>query len=432
MLRRLQWVYFAVFFGVFLTYFDRYLYTIGAGPYRQLLFVGAALPVAASLVGVLPRSHATALRMRLIFRGTGPVLAVFAAQFAMSLLWTLHPTAGWDAGVQFIFYLPFFCMVWLFALFLPAVGVVGERWRTFLMVAMVVLVSTTMVDVALPGFFSKSSTRASGFAVNANDSALAILLLSASLATYGARRVFDGLLLVMTGVTVFFTLSRAGLLLYLTFVLCYLVAVLRPDRQLARRTLPTLLVLGVTAPLAWVSVRYLIATQEFFSSTYFARRMTMFSSTSELVPQGESRVVLAEYYWKLVLEAPLLGHGAAHNRLHVIGSPHNMYLLQWVNFGLLGIVLYLAMLVLSARHFLRHGFIPGVVAVILAALGGIFTHNFLEAFVFPVILGLLLSVATLEARSAAAAPPSVPEPEPEPPTTRRGPRPYRRAAGARA
>jgi len=397
------WLYLAIFFACFLTFLDRYLYRIGVVPYRQAMLGVLALPIMVVLIAEAGRGGPVAGRLRRTMRGNAPAVLVFGGIMAVSLLWVLFPGAAWQRGIQYLLYVPFYTTVFFLAMTMPALRPVLRDWRVFFFLALLLLASTTAVDVLFPGFFSKQTHRASGTAVNANDSAMVLLMLTSTLLTYGRARLRDMILMGVVAVLVFCTLSRGGLLLYLFLAAAYLAILFRPDRRLLRRTASTLLLLVVVVPVAWVGIRYMVQTQEFFGTTYFARRMSMFSGEAELVPEGEARVVLARYYLDLALQAPILGHGAGHDRLHHIGSPHNMYLQLWVNYGLLGVGLYVALLVLSAVHFARRHFPAGAVFIALVALSGLFTHNLMDAPVFPLMLGVLLSVSLLEAQARRAA-----------------------------
>ena len=74
--------------------------------------------------------------------------------------------------------------------------------------------------------------------------------------------------------------------------------------------------------------------------------------------------------------------------------PHNLYLQQWVNNGLLGLVGYLAFLGISAASFLRRRFFPGLMLMLVAAVGSFFSHNVLDQRPFLILYGLLLGLSS--------------------------------------
>jgi hypothetical protein len=91
----------------------------------------------------------------------------------------------------------------------------------------------------------------------------------------------------------------------------------------------------------------------------------------------------------LIEAAPLLGHGTGFAR-NMSELPHNIYIQQWVNNGLLGLLLYLGLIITAYLTFITRGSRNGVALIVIAAVGGIFSHNILDQRPFLILLGLLL------------------------------------------
>jgi O-antigen ligase len=70
--------------------------------------------------------------------------------------------------------------------------------------------------------------------------------------------------------------------------------------------------------------------------------------------------------------------------------PHNIYLQQWVNNGLPGLISYLAFLGVRVWTFLSRRYFPGVMLIVVAIVGGFFSHNILDQRPFLILYGLLL------------------------------------------
>jgi O-antigen ligase len=101
--------------------------------------------------------------------------------------------------------------------------------------------------------------------------------------------------------------------------------------------------------------------------------------------------------------------------------PHNIYLQQWVNNGLPGLLSYAAFLVLTILTFAHRGSRNGVALIAVATIGGIFSHNILDQHPFLILLGVLLGMSQGGQQAQgivwwhaplriAATPPSAPAP----------------------
>jgi O-antigen ligase len=81
--------------------------------------------------------------------------------------------------------------------------------------------------------------------------------------------------------------------------------------------------------------------------------------------------------------------------------PHNLYLQQWVNNGIPGVVSFLALLLFAYRTFRRRNYRNGQAFVIVTTVGAAFSHNILDQRPFLMLLGILLGTSALEARERA-------------------------------
>ena len=90
--------------------------------------------------------------------------------------------------------------------------------------------------------------------------------------------------------------------------------------------------------------------------------------------------------------APIIGHGTGFSRT-MSELPHNIYLQQWVNNGILGIVSYIALLVTALATFIQRGCRNGQALIIVAVVGGLFSHNLLDQRPFLMLLGIMLGAS---------------------------------------
>jgi O-antigen ligase len=248
-----------------------------------------------------------------------------------------------------------------------------------------------------PGTFAELSNRAAGFPGNANFAALtAVILCSAGLhlgedCGHGRTRssiVLDMLILFSTFTVVTMTMSRSGLLNFcVMFSIFLFFRVFWSKGSVAQRTKELVAVTSLV--LAAISVTMWLSTVS--ASDNQNNRLTRFLNQQQ-VDDGSAGTRLAAVHdsIRLIEEAPWLGHGTGFART-MNELPHNMYLQQWVNNGILGIGAYLVLLASTFHTFFSRGYRNGQALVLAAAVGGIFSHNILDLRPFLILLGIMLS-----------------------------------------
>ena len=70
--------------------------------------------------------------------------------------------------------------------------------------------------------------------------------------------------------------------------------------------------------------------------------------------------------------------------------PHNLYLQQWVNNGIIGILLFCGFLVALFVTFARRAYPRGQALTLIATTGSMFSHNLLDQRPFLILIGLAL------------------------------------------
>jgi hypothetical protein len=117
----------------------------------------------------------------------------------------------------------------------------------------------------------------------------------------------------------------------------------------------------------------------------------------------DARVGKGEEFIGIVEQSPLLGHGTAFS-LKFPQGPHNLYLRQWTDNGVLGLILLLVFLFASFLHFARYKDVRGMIFVVVFSFMGIFTHNLFSDHPIMVMLGFLGALVCVEAEGQRANP----------------------------
>jgi len=328
-----------------------------------------------------------------------------------SLLGGFLPHAYWGNGATYIFLPTYSVFVFVVGLLVPSAIGTHEMPRGWIAVALAVLVGTVVVDTFLPGFFSSLSSRAAGLAENPNAAAIRMVLLLSVLLRYERVRGFDIVALCLVGLAVLMTFSRGGLILFFALAGTYAFYVYRWS------LVQTVRIFGLVAIAAGILTFLFV---HYFSDLPLAQavnpaRLAFFTGGGGLSVTGDVRVRLIRQYLRLINEAPVFGKGTGYSFGPTGGEiplgPHNMYLRQWIDNGLPGLLAYVAVLGSAGLTSARKGCRPGVALVVVAALAGLFSHNLLEDRTFLLLLGLLASVSVLADRPRDRVPGEQDRPE---------------------
>ena len=132
--------------------------------------------------------------------------------------------------------------------------------------------------------------------------------------------------------------------------------------------------------------------------------------TDEVISVDVPRLVHIKNSWRLITLSPFRGYGAAFSVQNGV-SPHLMFLLTWINLGVLGLILYTALLAAGFWLFIRERFWPGVFLMGLVAYFSMFSQTILESRPLFVLLGLLLGLPLALRRYGDSDPELPPAPE---------------------
>ena len=113
--------------------------------------------------------------------------------------------------------------------------------------------------------------------------------------------------------------------------------------------------------------------------------------TDDVLTVDVPRLVHLKNSWRLITLSPVWGYGAAFSIRNGV-EPHVMFMLAWINLGILGLLLYSALLAAGFWIFIRERFWPGVFLMGLVAYFSMFSQTVLESRPLFVLLGLLLGL----------------------------------------
>lgn len=364
------------------------------------LFVVMLAPVLARVY--IPDFQRNKLRGTIAYcRDQGPALLAFGGLIMLAFASSMRPgayLAGGETKVVFI-------LGYRFAMFLGGLSLAillwPHSWRPILCLILLTVLGSVYYELAYPGTFAVGDGRAGGFLGNPNLSALTIAMLLAMVVRYDRLHPFDVVLIVLSFVGLFSTLSRSGMMLFTLFTLNYLYFTGRGRRLRQLVWIP--LVAAAVVPVVAHTITVLTEQSTMFDAANAQRRVATLSMNNDAVYETDDiRLNLLPKYMALIDEAVLLGHGTGFS-LSMPYGPHNVYLDFWVNNGFIGLIFYvwfvLSLLVLAYKR----GFTPGLVFAQIAIFGGFFNHTMAQLPAFLMIAGMSLGISWCEHVGAGAA-----------------------------
>ena len=295
----------------------------------------------------------------------------------------------------------------------------------------------------------------SGINHDPNSGSYIVIFLSVALLSYRRFRVIDLSVLSFATLTVLLTLSRSGLFILVLIAICYASLTIVNSlgrRWFVAGSFATAAVItvfcGWTAirliehfetPKARIAVGQLLIQDEWFRTRLSASNEDLIQAhLQDLEPFGQvnapkapelmfldrERVALAasnslsleevrsyityvdggEYVHiesrrmarlrnalDAIAESPWIGHGIGFNRNAGI-SAHNMFLAMWIDFGLLGLILYAAPLVIGFLKFYRSKYWLGTFFMLGFSAISIFIQHIFTLYTAFFVMGLVLSL----------------------------------------
>jgi O-antigen ligase len=355
----------------------------------------------------------------------GPLALIALCALALSML----PGTHWDEGGKWVFLIPYGACIVCVATLAGQHTITSSVLRGSILCSLVLMAYSVWYDTAHPGTFAPITNRAAGFAGNANFAALVAVLLCAAGLHFGdapcplqhnrpivwshnrflslhrkwpapAIVLINSLLLLVTFAIICMTMSRSGIINFAVLVALFLFYRLcRSDLSPQHRSLELLLL--VVATLAALS--FLVAFSHLSSSTQGNSRLTRLLN-NQRVDDGSAgtRMDALREGLNLIEASPLVGHGTGFART-MSELPHNIYIQQWVNNGLVGLLLYVGLIITAFFTFIHRRSRNGIALIVVTAVGGIFSHNILDQRPFLILLGLLLGISARDSSQNAGS-----------------------------
>jgi O-antigen ligase len=329
--------------------------------------------------------------------------APYAAFFfivASSLLYSILPGAFWNEGGKWIFLVSYGFCIALLALFIPQARSFSKLFPLYALAALTLLLWSIYLDITYPGTFATLGQRAAGFPGNANFAALVSVMICAAALDYTSQngQWKNILLLIITGTIIVTTMSRSGMLNFALLLGIFFYARLAASGWSAREVIKlvsiTAIMIGICATLAVTAV----ATGTISEHSRLGRLLS-----NKQVDDGSaaSRLFAVRESLRLINESPLIGHGTGHART-MAELPHNLYLQQWVNNGIAGILGIMTFFGVSLATFTKRRYRPGQALILVSIVGGVFSHNILDQRCFLLLFGIMLGLSSQTTKPAIA------------------------------
>jgi hypothetical protein len=132
-------------------------------------------------------------------------------------------------------------------------------------------------------------------------------------------------------------------------------------------------------------------------------------NTGALDYAGRERAGVIYEFTDLIAQSPIVGYGTNFSYGQPVG-PHNIYLTQWADNGILGLAFLLIFLLSSFWYFKKYRDIRGMVYVAAFSISGVFSHTHLDARPLLILFGLLGALAYVEYLRPIVLRSSVPKP----------------------
>jgi O-antigen ligase len=326
--------------------------------------------------------------------------AAFFFIAACSLLFSILPGAVWSEGGKWIFLIVYGFSISVLALYVPYAAWFSKLFPFCGLSALLLLGWSVYLDIAYPGTFATLGQRAAGFPGNANFSALVAVMICAATLDYRSQQgqIVNVILLLTTGLIVVTTMSRSGGLNFL-----FLVGIFSFARMAENGWRPQeiIRVLSVTGLLGGICTGVAIAAIITGTISEHSRLGRLMSNKQVDDGSAASRLFAVRESLRLINESPIVGHGTGHSRT-MRELPHNLYLQQWVNNGIAGLAGLVTFFGVSLFTFIQRRYRPGQALILVAMLGGVFSHNILDQRCFLLLFGITLGLSYHTTRPAIA------------------------------
>ena len=352
------------------------------------------------------------VRIMRIFSSVGLILGPLALITILALAFNFHPTAYWGehGDSRLLPFFPLFSFLYgcFGASFVVISGVV-RHYRGIFILCIVFLFFSQLLDFLSLDALTQYEGRAAGFASNPNFSAQLLLALTIASVDWRRASLLNNLIWLVAGVGVFLTLSRGGLLEYVLALCVYLVVTTRAQARTLLSQLVLVAILILTLVFGLPLLTPFLESNEMMTSPTAQKKLEQLNAllTGNLESVASDDRAWVAYEWvDRITQSPWLGHGTGF--VSTTLGPHNIYLNQWVENGVLGLALLLVFIFASFWHFKRYKDLRGVMYVATWCVAGFFSHNLLQPQPFLFLWGFLGALAYVERRRPNPPHPSLP------------------------
>ncbi|MBF0382002.1 MAG: O-antigen ligase family protein, partial [Magnetococcales bacterium] len=245
----------------------------------------------------------------------------------------------------------------------------------------------------------KAIYRASGFIENPNEACLIVTLLTICAVDWNNKSLFNILIFALSGIAVFATLSRSGLAIYLFTILYYTKA--NSNWKIFIRKKNPMIMLGAILIFFAASDTTNMFTlgegallQDDTAYRAIGAIMNIFNPDSSEATDN-IRVELFYYHLGLIADRPVVGYGMKYYLNTHTGS-HNIFLSQWLEYGILGLISVLAFLWVTYLYFKQKRDLRGRAFVLIFIMSGFFSHNMFDSHALIIMLALISGLAGIE------------------------------------
>ena len=298
--------------------------------------------------------------------------------------------------------------------------------------------------------------RISGLNLDSNSSSYIVAFLTVPLLSYRRFSLISLVVLGITSLTILLTLSKSGMLILVLLVIGYFILIIaqyRGNRPFIAGTFAIATIITVfcgwaairlidhyETPRARIAVDQLLVQSKWFRTRLLSsneyqitahlqalepfgqvnapgdpepapttaapepapttaapepepRSYITYVDGGEYVHIESRRVARLRNAFDTIADSPIVGHGIGFNWNAAILA-HNMFLALWIDFGLFGLILYTALLVVGLWKFYRIKYWPGIFLVALVGLVSMTIHHLFALYTAFLIMGLMMFADT--------------------------------------
>ena len=244
-----------------------------------------------------------------------------------------------------------------------------------------------VIDIIHPNLlgFSERAGRAAGFYVNPNITGVYLMLgMILSITLLPKRYRFYYFLLIGMGIVI--TFSRSSLLMWLASGIVFS----QTNVFIFNRRNSSIIMGGIVFLFASVQLAGFFVNELGLDKILTSDQLLRIKYNPEKDLSAQGREYVFKHALELIQESPILGNGlgSSNDPGKTEVHPHNMFLIAWVEQGLLGLFVYVSALILIWR--MRCDMSKAF--VIAFAIGAMFSHNIMDDTPVYIAVAVLLGM----------------------------------------